>query len=71
MHILDEESNQRCEIRQNTWTGVSNTHIVCSMQGYSAEYVDIVTYFGVFCLISDVFRTSDEDEDVGGTCDRL
>ncbi len=32
--------------------------IVCSMQGYSAEYVDLVTYFGIFCLISDVFRTS-------------
>jgi hypothetical protein len=28
--------------------------IVCSMQGHSAEYVDAVMYFGVFCLISDV-----------------
>ncbi len=32
--------------------------IVCSMHGYSAEYAEMATYFGVFCVILDVFRTS-------------
>jgi hypothetical protein len=31
-------------------------------EGYSAEYVDIIAYFGVFCLILDVFRTSDQNQ---------
>jgi hypothetical protein len=32
--------------------------IVCSMQGYSPEYVALVAYFCVFSLIWDVFCTS-------------
>jgi hypothetical protein len=32
--------------------------ILCSVQGYSAEYADLDTYFGAFCLILDVYRTS-------------
>ncbi len=29
------------------------------MHEYSAEYVDMGTYFGVFCPISDICRSSD------------
>ncbi len=41
---------QRCKIRQNTWTNVLNEYyshysIVCPMQGYSAEYIDIFAHF--------------------------
>ncbi len=32
--------------------------VVRSTQGYSAQYADLVTYLGVFCLISGVFQLS-------------
>ncbi len=59
--VMNSKS-QRCEIRQNTWTHVSNAHYIAFNARIQCRIRRLShVFWRTLCLISDVFRTSVQD----------